>query len=1048
MERMLDEARVDIEGVGPLPSLYPFDHEQNRLCIYCVAECGALLKEKRRFQRLYELSAVALPRGCNNCGVRESVAFQPAVDRTGEVCLVCSVFKEHEGLDPDPPTLSPARLQGMLGAILDNMDQVGIHWDRIANDADANPKFEYTAHGLLNQWLHTTKKLDAPAMSTYILLQHNHLTRRSQDWELYTCNARSPTQAALYFARFVALYKKRPMTYLYIRQLEEWNIPEIRGDEWEDLSHGLQTFEQLKNRIRRSILNPLRKLRSTNPMRKFLRAKDDLYTENQRMMQAIYPGSIATLEIYKPEFPRRPELTQPAWMNKVEGGLRQQGWLDRTEAELGPENKHLMDQLHFGVIEMRMDKEEYDSLRDFLMRTEEHRDQKQREIVDQVVQKEAHQLFLSKVRWPNRTPQRIEMNLRDKGLMSLYPRITQQLEKEKGLTRSVVGLVPVNPPEPRTSSLPAWAQENTRKDVRKTIADNRLLYIHHRHLLRKEVQNHQYIVNWEQNDGQMALEEDETIVSVARDIQSVAETGGHAPRSWDDCVKLAKEIVFRETLSFRQGLRPADSNYVRMLALGRSNSKAPGVFRMLRPNMLRTIAGDRPRPTLFQHYRDQRLHLENILEIDGVRAQHSKPIAVASRHALYGNEFYDRPTFPQRAELPSTDNNTPVPSAEYPIHLLPAEYQVHVFQSILVPETRTANIRLVRTERYKRQGDSIQGGGPIQIPKLINRETTRGFYRDGSRVNRYTRDLTAEVVLKANSDKELHRTGVETWHPIDAKGLVEGGYIKDKKLASKLWLATDKRYRWYKPAIHTRGYDESDDGEREAEPPIKISEGSDLTREDMEALRMELSSVIDYEPDELAHYENAVFQVAREVYLDERSIIEEAQRLQAVRKAQADETRKGLNPKLLKHMMKTSSRRASSILDAYSLSATGGSRSDTDTAPSSLPERSRTRRNRVESGRDGAEEEDMNMTAEGRDGDEMAGEDEEQEQDHDPGPGRSERKPTVRETLEAREERKYLALHKALVQPCNDPGDTWVQTVIGHKQRAHRGNRRRSNSHI
>ncbi|KAF9560241.1 hypothetical protein BGW38_009050, partial [Lunasporangiospora selenospora] len=81
MDELLRYARVDIEGVGPLPSVYEYDHEQNPLCLHCAAEMSSLLKEKRRFQSFYELTAVNMPRSCNNCGIRDSLRFVPGVDR-------------------------------------------------------------------------------------------------------------------------------------------------------------------------------------------------------------------------------------------------------------------------------------------------------------------------------------------------------------------------------------------------------------------------------------------------------------------------------------------------------------------------------------------------------------------------------------------------------------------------------------------------------------------------------------------------------------------------------------------------------------------------------------------------------------------------------------------------------------------------------------------------------------------------------------------------------------------------------------------------------
>jgi len=45
----------------------------------------------------------------------------------------------------------------LVEAIVDSTDSEGIHWDRVANDASANPRFLYTAQGILSQWLHRVK---------------------------------------------------------------------------------------------------------------------------------------------------------------------------------------------------------------------------------------------------------------------------------------------------------------------------------------------------------------------------------------------------------------------------------------------------------------------------------------------------------------------------------------------------------------------------------------------------------------------------------------------------------------------------------------------------------------------------------------------------------------------------------------------------------------------------------------------------------------------------------------------------------------------------
>ncbi|KAF9385134.1 hypothetical protein CPC16_008097, partial [Podila verticillata] len=385
--RLLRYARVDIPGVGPLPCLTGFDHEQNEICLHCAAEMGSLLKEKRRFQALYELSAKAEPHGCNNCGIRESAQFKPAMDRTGVTCLTCYLYKKDHGLDPDPPRVGERRLKEFVNAIISNSDSQ-----------------------------------DTPTLNTYILLQHNHLTRRTDDWEFYTCNARSPTHAALYFARFVSLYKKRPMTYLYIRQLETWNIPEPRGDEWEDLSHGLQTFEQLKNRIRSDLLNHARDAKKNPPV--------DNETRIKQIKEALQ------LRAHLFDNGNTNEPMQDLSARKVsEVGM----WKSAMETELGPENSHLVAQFPFDDLEAYR-----------YMNVGE---------VQSFVRSEIKDADAT-------TPQPEEEHQ-----LTGMSRIVEKVENAVGFVAGISGGIPLDPPEQRTCTLPTWARLKSRDVVRKSVAD-------------------------------------------------------------------------------------------------------------------------------------------------------------------------------------------------------------------------------------------------------------------------------------------------------------------------------------------------------------------------------------------------------------------------------------------------------------------------------------------------------------------------------------------------------------------------------------------------
>lgn len=54
--------------------------------------CGVLLKAKRKFQLLYELSARIQPQGCVNCGIREIDQLRVDIGHVGLLCSVCSKY--------------------------------------------------------------------------------------------------------------------------------------------------------------------------------------------------------------------------------------------------------------------------------------------------------------------------------------------------------------------------------------------------------------------------------------------------------------------------------------------------------------------------------------------------------------------------------------------------------------------------------------------------------------------------------------------------------------------------------------------------------------------------------------------------------------------------------------------------------------------------------------------------------------------------------------------------------------------------------------------
>ncbi|KAF9910701.1 hypothetical protein EC991_005686 [Linnemannia zychae] len=608
VEEQVIGKEVYIKDVGTLPSRYRFDHEQKRLCLDCSFKCGMLLMAKRKFQLLYELSARIQPLGCVNCGIRESVGFRPDVGHVGLLCAVCSNFKEREGLDPEIPQVQ-MRIEELRESIANHSVNGSIRWDRIANDPRANPNFEFSAHGLLHRLIQHQSNPDQPKLSTYILLQHNHLTKRDARSQLYTCQARTPTQAALHFSRFVALYKKQPIAYLYIRKLEAWNIPTPLPDDWEDKTSGLQTFEELKQRVRGSVLKP----------------RAPTQAKIQQLFNELFPtDSIQNLKIVSPE-------------------------AGEDEDKDGDKDEHT-------TPEVKID-----------------------------------------------------------GQVPLPERLRY---------------VPSDPPEPRFKQLPKWAQERARKVHQQTIQDDWLSYLHKRQLFYQSV-------GGRKPNGIMGLAPGVPLEEEAALLFAFCQSHEY-DFSLENCVALIRRKREAQSGSMSEDKR---------LHVKPTNNKSRREF------LLRVI----------EEEEKERASLRNSCK---------------------------------RAALPSAHDPTPMPSAQLPTHLVPSEYQVHVYQAILTAEARTVDVRLVRTERYKRQGDCLAGGGPIQIPKIIDRKSLRGFYREADRAKRYGSAFSGEgpkawddrttIVLRADKshgrakdnkqgDTSTELSGVETWEAVALEKMIEMG---------------------------------------------------------------------------------------------------------------------------------------------------------------------------------------------------------------------------------------------------------------------------------
>ncbi|KAG0377148.1 hypothetical protein BGX24_006650 [Mortierella sp. AD032] len=588
IEEQSVDTKVYIKGIGSLPSYYGFDHDFERLCKYCSYKCSKLLLQKRKFQLLYELSASIQPLGCVNCGIRESARFRPDIGHIGLLCSVCSDFKERKGVDPEIPQVH-MRIEELQTSIVNHSIDGVIRWDRIANDPRANPNFEFSAHGLLHRFVqHQTKP---------------------------------------------ALYKKQPMTYLYVRKLEAWNIPTPRPDDWEDKTSGLQTFEELKQRVRDSVLNSVSLTQ----------------VEIQQLYEALFPiNPEQTLK-------RIPSGTDDIWKTRL---------AELIGATIGPENQHLLQQLHF-------DDEAWNQ---YLVEWLAPRSHFKAEIRKQIaqaggdVEDDASTLQEEK-----------DMNTEIEGFDITWD---VMIKEKYGLVRSStgLGLVPLDPPEPRFKQLPKWAQVH-----RQAIQDERLSHLHERHL-------------------------------------------------------------FYESVVSRQ-----------------------------------------PKAVL---PKDLRLGVEHVHQ--------NQKVLLRARIMREEKEREFGPNDGRRVALPSPHDPTPMPSAKVPTHLVPSECQVHVYQAILTAEARTVDVRLVRTERYKRQGDCLAGGGPIQIPKIIDRKALRGFYREADRAERYGSALSGgslragedrmTIVLRADKNNGKARaegersgdgftglSGVETWNEVEEETMIEMG---------------------------------------------------------------------------------------------------------------------------------------------------------------------------------------------------------------------------------------------------------------------------------
>ncbi|KAG0231302.1 hypothetical protein BGW42_000288, partial [Actinomortierella wolfii] len=765
--KLEQRSRIDINGQS-MPSIPFHDHNQARICLACAAELGELLQIKRRFQRLYALSSDFFDEQCANCGVRESVKFQPGMDRMGKLCIPCHTYKSIHGIERDIYPISHHRMDEFVGAVGENTDDNGIYWDKVACEEGVNPGFGYSVEGIHTQWYNHFKPADAPPYQTFMLLQPNHLAKRDDDWNMYFCTARHPAQAALYFARFTTLYKKRPMTHLYIRQVEPWNIPKTRGDEWEDQSLGLISFDELRRRIRNYMNNTTdacksRKLHAEHE--KLRKLHSDIKHQKKRSKEVVdYVRSVVPKE----------DICEEG-SDKIKWDLNRtlySRWLVRKRFEVGPRNLHLLQHLVWDKEEQarelfRWHREKFyfghEDLYNRLLMELQHLSRRpykipnMHEVVEELYALMERQEFLGETKtWLNKR-------------WKIQKAILLPFRQEYDLW---------TPREQR--DLPEWAKMRRRKVDMLLEADELVRAI----VEKKDGLNQSKEIKREFNnrikEGLTSKEPpppELTYEALADELQDNALLVNQTPERYEQHkIQKGEEMV----------------------GLHRTQAQGP----ILRPTMVMDAF---PRLPIKEKRELSRLmYLQQVKEWDEHLAASKPRLPVAISVAASANA---ESLSEQRKPLPDPYDMTPTPPGDYPVHLLPAEYQVHVYRAVLNTKTRHVTVRMVRTERYKRQGDSIQGGGPVRVPPTINVENMRGFYRDMERTacdGQYDSPLlqnrvvvkpaafeakgayeAAEVVMRANKpppslssasvigrggEEELEskatRTGVEVHYPI------------------------------------------------------------------------------------------------------------------------------------------------------------------------------------------------------------------------------------------------------------------------------------------
>ncbi|KAF9577892.1 hypothetical protein BGW38_006619, partial [Lunasporangiospora selenospora] len=343
----------------------------------------------------------------------------------------------------------------------------------------------------------------------------------------------------------------------------------------------------------------------------------------------------------------------------------------------------------------------------------------------------------------------------------ILPEIIRQMEDVTGKMMLMNDFAQLRPLESRHRLMPDWARENAREAARGLAQDEGFLRLYARALAKEK----EAIKDPSSDEFQKKVEQ----------VQETILRHGHSPRTTEDCAKLVSRWANMST-SLEEREDRAIPNHAR-LKEGKDLetwAKRFPELALLRPSQFRQLVGERPAWTDAEDA-ERRQFLADLVAKERAQVRLQGPAAAGTTRVYFEEVMYEgeRPMFSEREELPSAEVDHQMPTGQFPV---------------------TASVRLVRTERYKRQGDVMQGGGPVQVPKIINRNNTRGFYRESNRIgpdraptltrgiDRLSRDevfQVPELVFRCKDPKlsDDDSAGIEVWRRQNLKEWHSKGYI-------------------------------------------------------------------------------------------------------------------------------------------------------------------------------------------------------------------------------------------------------------------------------